>query len=97
MGYINNRPESGGDPWENLANAVIITAVNDYRNALKKYYRYRNTKGSGAIETRTKCLDTMNDVKQFINSDLFTHLTRVDSELIEKELEKESKIIKEAV
>ena len=44
-----------GNPYENLANAIIINACNDYRNALKKNKRNPNNKGKRQIRT---CRDT---------------------------------------
>ena len=39
---------SNGDPYENLANAIVLTAVEDYRKALKKYSRNPDSKSAKA-------------------------------------------------
>lgn len=42
------------DPYENLANAIVLSAANDYRDALKKLARGR--RNSDAERTKAECL-----------------------------------------
>ena len=35
---------SQGNPYENLANAIVLTAVDDYRRALKRFAKNPNSK-----------------------------------------------------
>ena len=39
---------NNGDPYENLANAIVLSAVEDYRKALKKYSRNPDSKSAKA-------------------------------------------------
>lgn len=39
-------PKSQGDPYENLANAIIIQAANDYVAALRKIRKNPNNKAA---------------------------------------------------
>lgn len=64
------------DPYERLANAIILQSVKDYRDALKKLKkrpRYDPAK------------DTIAEVERFFHSDWYRELTSVDGNfLIEK-------------
>jgi hypothetical protein len=64
------------DPYEQLANAIILQAVKDYRDALnklKKRPRYDPAK------------DMIAEVERFFHSDWYRELTSVDGNfLIEK-------------
>lgn len=68
------------DPYENLANAIILQAVKDYRLARKKRkYHPKNKEAKLMIE----------DCERFFRSDWFTALTTVDGEALLKKLEEE--------
>lgn len=64
------------DAYERLANAIILQAVKDYRDALKRLYRFPCDCGSKM---------TKSEVERFFRSDWFSTLTSLDPEvLIEK-------------
>ncbi len=62
--------------WQELANAVIVSAADDYRSALKKKLRTRN---QTLIDT---CDAIMEEVVEFFHSDWFRILTNADPEKI---------------
>ena len=68
------------DPNENLANAIILQAVKDYRHALKLLGR--NSKCTSAIFTRDEC-------ERFFRSEWFKFLTTVDGEMLIRKLKAE--------
>lgn len=57
--------------YENLANAIILMAVQDYRNAVRNKY----TVGISREQA-------LNDVEQFIRSQWFRELTDLDPEYL---------------
>ena len=64
------------NPYEQLANAIVLQAVSDYRRALRKVKK--NPKNREAIE------DTL-QLEKFFRSEWYQVLTSVDGEyLIEK-------------
>lgn len=63
--------------WEDLANAIICRAVEDYRKALAK--RNSNTNISPAIVT----------LEKFFKSDYFSTLTKIRGEYIIEKVRKE--------
>lgn len=66
--------------YENLANAIILQAVRDYRTALKclkKNPWNRDAEGN------------KNEIQRFFRSQLFTVLTSVDGEMLIRSLRKE--------
>jgi hypothetical protein len=67
-------------PYEALANAIIIQAVNDYRSAGKNIDKGREIEAS---VTERKL------VVEFINSKWFTVLTEVRPEILLKKLKQE--------
>ena len=71
------------DRYENLANAIILQAVKDYRKALRKLNR--NSQNKDAKRTAS-------DVERFFRSDWHKTLTSVDGELLIKKLREESRI-----
>ena len=72
--------ENNLNPYEKLANAIILQAVWDYRAANKKLYgRRENTE---AQATKDRCL-------RFFRSDRFQALTSVDAEYVIRKLEQE--------
>lgn len=68
------------DPYENLANAIILSAVDDYKKYLKVIKSYPRDVG-----TRNKA----HAIERFFRSDYFSILTDVNSELLIKKLKKE--------
>lgn len=68
------------DPYENLARAVILQAVRDYRMARKKVkYHPKNKEAKLMIE----------DCERFFRSDWFGILTSVDGQMLMKKLQEE--------
>ena len=68
------------DPYEQLANAIILQAVKDYRDALKKLKkrpRYDPAK------------DMISEVERFFRSDWYRELTSVDGNFLIKNLRSE--------
>ena len=63
-------------PYENLANAIIISAVRDYKKALRKLNKY--PENAAALETKA-------EVEEFFHSKWFETLTKADpAYIIEK-------------
>ena len=69
------------DPYENLANAIILQAVKDYRQALKLLGR--NSKCTSALSTKDEC-------ERFFRSEWFSFLTSMDGEMLIRRLKKEA-------
>lgn len=70
--------EKAINPWETLANAIIIQAAKDYRLAL------------GLQESSLKAEKTVKECENFFRSSYFRILTTVDSEYLIKKLRKET-------
>jgi hypothetical protein len=71
------------DPYENLANAIVLQAVKDWRSAvrtLKKRPRYDPAK-----QMKEEC-------ERFFRSDWFEQLTGVDGSVILRKLKQEENI-----
>ena len=68
------------DTYENLANAIILQAVKDYRHALKLFAR--NSKCTFALSTKAEC-------ERFFHSERFQMLTSVDGEMLIRKLNAE--------
>ena len=68
------------DPYEQLANAIVLQAVKDYREANKKLRRGR--KNTEAQSTKDECL-------RFFRSGWFQALTSVDAEYLIRKLDQE--------
>ena len=69
-----------GDPYENLANAIVLQAVTDYRTALKK------------IKANPRNKDAINealDIEKFFRSGWYHALTSVDGEFLIRKLQEE--------
>ena len=67
-------------PYENLANAIILMAVKDYRSALKKLKKRPNYEPAEIIK---------NEVERFFRSDWYRELTSVDGNILIKKLKSE--------
>lgn len=70
-----------GDSCENLANAIVIQAAEDYRRALKALKRYGRDRD--ALAVREEC-------ERFFQSGWFTVLTQVDGEWLMRKLREEA-------
>lgn len=68
------------DPYESLANAIILQAVKDYRNVLKRLKKHPN---------REIDLYMKQEVEQFFRSDWYSCLTTVDPEILIRKLNEE--------
>lgn len=66
--------------YENLANAIILQAVRDYRMALKCLKANPRNK---------EALADKDEVERFFRSDWFSVLTSVDGEMLIRSLKKE--------
>ena len=69
-----------GDPYENLANAIVLQAVTDYRTALKKVKA--NPRNKDAINEAL-------DIERFFRSGWYHSLTSVDGEFLIRKLQEE--------
>ena len=66
--------------YENLANAIVLQAVKDFRTALKAL---------AANPRNRKALADKEDAERFFRSQWFTELTSIDGEKLMRSLEKE--------
>ena len=64
-----------GDPYENLANAVIAQAAEDYRAALKKIKAHPKNKDA---------IDEALRIERFFRSGWYQTLTSVDGECLDR-------------
>ena len=70
------------DPYEDLANAIVLLAVKEYRDALKKLMKY--PRHESAKHTKT-------EVERFLRSDWYRELTAVEPEILLRKLKEEVK------
>ena len=68
------------EPYQDLANAIILMAVKDYRDALKKLKK-RPCYGPAQ--------NMKNEVERFFRSDWYRELTSVDGNILIKKLKSE--------
>lgn len=68
------------DPYERLANAIILQAVTDYRVAMKKIRA--NPKNRNAIDEALQ-------IEKFFRSGWYSALTSVDGEYLIRKLQEE--------
>lgn len=66
--------------FTNLANAIVLSAVKDYRDALKRLKKKPNNKLAA---------DERDDIERFFRSGYFTILTEIDPEYLIDRLNKE--------
>ena len=66
--------------WEDLANAIILQAVKDYRRARKRTLRYKEAE---------KSWRTVKEIRRFFRSEWFKQLTTVSGEYLLNELEED--------
>lgn len=71
---------SQGDPYENLANAIVLTAVGDYRRALRRFAKSPNSKDAKA---------DVDEMERFFRSKWYSVLTSVDGEYLIRKLRAE--------
>ena len=69
-----------GDPYENLANAVIAQAAEDYRAALKKIKAHPKNKDA---------IDEALRIERFFRSGWYQTFTSVDGECLSRRLQAE--------
>lgn len=75
MAIVNKQ---AGDPYENLANAVIAQAVADYRRLLKRAQKN---------PANREALDEALQVERFFRSGWYQRLTNVDGEFLIRKLQ----------
>ena len=68
------------EPYQDLANAIILMAVKDYRDALKKLKKRPRYGPAKEIK---------NEVERFFRSDWYRELTSVDGSVLIKKLQAE--------
>lgn len=68
------------NPYENLANAIIVLAVKDYRTVLRRYMRYPNDR-----ENRSE----RQSLERFFRSGWFGVLTDLDGEVLMASIQRE--------
>ena len=75
MAIVNKQT---GDPYENLANAVIAQAAEDYRRILKRVKKN---------PANREALDEALQVERFFRSGWYQRLTNVDGEFLIRKLQ----------
>lgn len=70
------------DCYENLANAIVLQAVEDYKVSLKMFKARNNDLGENPDFSRSK-------LELFFRSEWFMVLTRLDGKCIMEKLQKE--------
>ena len=70
------------DPYEDLANAIVLLTAKDYRNALKKLMKY--PRHESAKQTKV-------EVERILRSDWYRELTAVEPEILLRKLKEEVK------
>ena len=68
------------DPYERLANAIILQAVSDYRTALKKIKAHPKNR---------QAIDETLEIERFFRSGWYSQLTSVNGEYLIKRLQDE--------
>ena len=68
------------DPYEQLSNAIVIQAADDYRIALKKIKAHPKDR---------KAIDEALEIERFFRSSWYSQLTGVDGEYLIKRLQDE--------
>lgn len=74
MAIVNKQ---AGDPYENLANAVIAQAAEDYRRLLKRAKKN---------PAHREALDEALQIKRFFRSGWYQRLTNMDGEFLIRKL-----------
>ena len=68
------------DPYENLANSIVLLAVKDYRNALKKLKKWPRNESAKIMK---------DEVERFFRSAWYRELTSVNGEYLISKLQAE--------
>jgi len=68
------------DPYEKLARAIVLQAVKDYRDALKKLKKRPDY---------VPAEKTIKEVERFFHSDWYKELTTIEPEILLRKLEEE--------
>ena len=68
------------DSYENLANAIVITAAKDYRDALRSLTRNKNNNNAKRMKE---------EVERFFNSDWYSVLTDLDGAFLMRKIQEE--------
>ena len=68
------------EPYQNLANAIVLCAVRDYRQAFRRLKRKPRNKDAAAER---------DSIEEFFRSNWFAVLTELDPEYLITELNKE--------
>lgn len=68
------------DPYENIANSIILLAVKDYRSALEKLKKWPRNESAKIMK---------NEVERFFRSAWYRELTLVDGEFLISKLQAE--------
>ena len=68
------------DPYENLANAIVITAAKDYRDALRSLTRNKNNNNAKRMKE---------EVERFFNYDWYSVLTDLDGAFLMRKIQEE--------
>ena len=71
------------DAYENLANAIILLAVKDYRRALKLLSKNQHSRSAMAA---------VNEMERFFRSDWYETLTSVDGGMLIRKLREEASL-----
>lgn len=66
--------------YEKIAEAIILQAVKDYRDALKRLKKYPN---------KDTYIFVKQEVEQFFRSNWYTYLTSIDPEILIRKLNAE--------
>jgi len=74
----------GKPPWENLANAIILQAVEDYRKCRRRVRRWPDQKEAQAM---------IREIEKFFHSRWFCQLADVDGIKILEQLKKEGEAL----
>jgi hypothetical protein len=69
------------DAYENLANAIILLAVKDYRQALKLLSKNPHSRSA---------MTAVNEMERFFRSDWYETLTSIDGEMLIRKLREEA-------
>ena len=77
MAIVNKQ---AGDPYENLANAVIAQAADDYRRLLKRAKKN---------PANREALDEALQIERFFRSGWYQRLTNVDGEFLIRKLQED--------
>lgn len=68
------------DPYENLANSIVLLAVKDYRDALKRIKKWSRNEAAQIMKA---------EVERFFRSAWYRELTSVDGEFLITKLQAE--------